>query len=90
MNCTSVLTKDQMDIKRKLSPHLGDDLAIRIYFGEIIHQPTSSTTSPSSPLALQTTSLLSDDVKPSGQSIELTTTNRSNGKYHEVSRVEEL
>lgn len=39
-----------MDIKRKLSPHLGDDLKIRIYFGEIQNFYPSSSSVPVSPL----------------------------------------
>lgn len=83
-----MLAKDQMDIKRKLSPHLGDDLKIRIYFGEIKHQPSSP---PTSPLSLHTPppqSSLNDDEN--GQSIELAVTNKTNGKYQEISRAEEL
>jgi hypothetical protein len=91
-----------MDIKRKLSPHLGEDLRIRIFFGETQSVMVSAASPPGSPSPLpyhapsksKSSALVSGiEVKEQaeGRSVELVATNRGNGsKYQEVPRKEEL
>jgi hypothetical protein len=72
-----------MDIKRKISPRLGDDLVIRIFFAE-------TTTSPGQ-IQIQERSLKlgnsqgelnSSPIEINGNGVELTA--QSKGRYHEV------
>jgi hypothetical protein len=73
-----------MDIKRKLSPHLGDDLKIRIYFGEIQNFYPSSS-SPASPLPTN-----GHAAGNGNEGLELVSVNPTQGSYREVPSAEGL
>jgi hypothetical protein len=88
-----------MDIKRKLSPHLGDDLRIRIFFGETQSVIVSSSSPPGSLSPLPKIKSKSSGMSSSREAkevnesrgVELVATNRANGSnYQGVLREEEL
>jgi hypothetical protein len=76
-----------MDIKRKLSPHLGDDLKIRIFFGEIQNFYPSSSSPPTSPLPINAPS---NGHGKGEEGLELVAGNPSQGAYREVPTAEGL